>query len=123
MKDLRWFLVAAETEHLIDAAAIIGTTRPTLTARCSAPSVISAHRTWSDASEPPRLRPRRRSRCCRRRQATLPRTWTTDRQICASRPGRCTGPRTTTGVSSNDIDYRSASPMTIDSRADSASNW
>ena len=31
IEDLRWFLVAAETEHLTDAAAIIGTTQPTLT--------------------------------------------------------------------------------------------
>jgi len=31
IEDLRWFLVAAETEHLTDAADIVGTTQPTLT--------------------------------------------------------------------------------------------
>jgi DNA-binding transcriptional LysR family regulator len=31
IEDLRWFLVAAEIEHLTDAAAMIGTTQPTLT--------------------------------------------------------------------------------------------
>jgi LysR family transcriptional activator of glutamate synthase operon len=31
LDDLRWFLVAAETEHLTEAADIVGTTQPTLT--------------------------------------------------------------------------------------------